>query len=71
MELRVENIDKAHELAYRACHDVTISQPARNIFRAIAHQIWLSTGSTRPTETQRSHRAETCAVCIQTEAANQ
>jgi hypothetical protein len=51
MTVNQANIDKAFALAHRASEDGPLSrQAARNIFRAIAHQIWLACGEERPTE---------------------
>ena len=49
MNVNRENIDRAFALAHRASEDGRFSLPARNIYRAIARQIWLACGESRPT----------------------
>jgi hypothetical protein len=49
MEVKRENIDKAFSLAHRASEDARYSPAARAVFRAIAHQVWLACGKSRPT----------------------
>jgi hypothetical protein len=48
--VHLANLDKAFALAHRASEDGRYSNKARAIFRAIAHQIWLSCGESRPTD---------------------
>jgi hypothetical protein len=50
MEVNQPNIDKAFRLAFRASEDFDCDNKARAIFKAIAHQIWLACGVSRPTE---------------------
>jgi len=50
MNVNQKNIDKAFELAHRASQDDAFNQNARNLFRAIAREIWLACGVSRPTE---------------------
>jgi hypothetical protein len=45
-----QNIDKAFALAHRASEDENFPHAARNMFRAVACQIWLACGADRPTE---------------------
>src|SRR4051794_40201056 len=45
MNVKSDHQQKAFALAQRASEDASMDRRARNIFRAIAHQLWLASGS--------------------------
>jgi len=64
MTIDPKNLDNAFALAHRASEDGQYPQAARNIFRAIARQIWLGLGEGRPTAAVQQARQEAgCTSC--------
>jgi hypothetical protein len=46
MKTSLEHLTAAFRLAHRASEDEKFDQAARNIFRAVAHEIWMAHGKT-------------------------